>query len=186
MTVKGIFIKALPNNGLTRNYSEQKKKILEDLREKYEISTYHSLEHAAYQMTHDDAEQCCDVSFMITNIPYQVQMPEIAKIKAENIRKRLEGLVGEEKEAELKKISDENEFSAYSGAFECLKKLRDLFPKMKIIAYTAAHETVRRKVYDDGLVFRVHQRGHKSGLVWERVNLVHGIEQALKGWQGCE
>ena|GEM_PF-4154518 len=186
MAKKCVFIEAMPNNGYARNYQEQNKKILKVLKEKYEVRTYHSLEHAAYQMTHADAEQRSGVSFMITNIPYQVQMLEIAKIKTESIRKRLEGLVGEEKEAELKKISDENEFRAYREAFECLRKLKQAFPEMKIIAYSAAHETVRKKVYEGNLVFRVHQRNHKSGPAWERANLINGIERALEGWQGCE
>ncbi|MBW2972874.1 hypothetical protein KY346_00605 [Candidatus Woesearchaeota archaeon] len=186
MAKKCVFIEAMPNNGPAGDYQEQNKKILKVLKEKYAVITYHSLEHAAYQMTHADAEQCSDVSFMVTNIPYSVQIPEIAKIKAESIRKRLEGLVGEEKEAELKNISDENAFSSYKEAFECLKTLKQAFPKMKIIAYSAAHETVRKKVYEDNLAFRVHQRNHRSGPAWERANLINGIERALEGWQGCE
>lgn len=186
MAIKGVFVKAIPNNGPAKDYQEQNRKILDDLGDKYDIITYESLEHAAHQMTHDDRQKCSGVSFMITNIPYTVQTPVIAAIKAEKTRKRLENLVGKERKRECEKISAETEFSAYEDAFECLRKLNAVFPKMKIIAYTAAHETVRRKVYEDRLVFRVHQRGHRSGPVWERANLTHGVEQALEGWQGCE
>ncbi|MBW3001880.1 hypothetical protein KY338_01815 [Candidatus Woesearchaeota archaeon] len=186
MAIKGVFVRAIPNNGPTAGYPEQNTKILEGLRKKYEIITYESLENAAYQMTHDDKKRCSDVSFMITNIPYTVQTPVVAAIKAEKIRERLENLVGEERKKECNRISEENEFNAYEEAFECLRKLKEAFPKMKIIAYTAAHDNVRRKVYDDKLVFRVHQRNHRSGPVWEKVNLIHGVESALEGWQGCE
>lgn len=186
MAVKGIFVKAGPNNGPAKDYQEQNRMILDDLEDKYDIITYESLEHAAHQMTHDDRQRCSDASFMITNIPYTVQTPVIAAIKAEKTRKRLENLVGEERKSECRKITEESEFSAYEDAFECLKRLRAVFPTLKIIAYTAAHETVRRKMYEDRLVFRVHQRGHRSGPVWERANLIHGVEQALEGWQGCE
>lgn len=184
--MKGIFIKAMPTNGPTLSYINQNDKILEDLRKDYEVITYHSLEHAAYQMTHDDAEKCSDAAFLITNIPFAVQTPEIAKIKSEKTRKRLEGLVDEERKKELEKISKESEFQAYKTAFECLRQLRQSFPDMKIIAYTAAHETVRKKVYEDDLAFAVHQRGHRGGKIWERCNLVHGVKRALEGWRQCE
>ena len=173
--MKGIFIEAQPNNGPVRDYKEQNEKILESLKEQYEIITYHSLEHATYQMLQDDAEQCSDASFMITNIPYTVQTPVIAAINEERIQNRLDGLV-----------EKETEFSAYSEAFECLRKLKQRFPKMKIIAYSAAHETVRRKVYEEDLVFSVHQRGHRAGPVWERAQLTNGIERALEGWRRCD
>ena len=81
--MKGIFIKAMPTNGPTLGYINQNEDILKDLREDYKIITYHSLEHAAYQMTHDDAEKCSDAVFMITNIPFETLTPEIAKIKSE-------------------------------------------------------------------------------------------------------
>ncbi|MBW2986262.1 hypothetical protein KY333_02730 [Candidatus Woesearchaeota archaeon] len=184
--MKGIFIKATPTNGPTLDYIKQNEKILEDLRTDYEIIIYHSLEHAAYQMTQDDTEKCRDAAFIITNIPYAAQTPEIAKIKSEKNRKRLEGLVDEERKKELEKISAETEFNAYETAFECFKQLKQVFPKMKIIAYTAAHENVRKKVYDEDLVFSVHQRGHKGGKIWERCNLVLGVQRALEGWRRCE
>jgi len=174
--MNGVFTQASPNSGPVREYQEQNEKILEELGKKYEVLTYHSLEHAAYQMTHDDVDQCSDASFMITNIPYAVQIPRITVIHAEKTQNRLEGLVEEE----------ETEFSAYGGAFECLRKLKKRFPKMKIIAYSAAHETVRRKVYEDDLVFSVHRRGHQAGPVWERVQLIEGIARALEGWRRCD
>jgi hypothetical protein len=181
---KGIFVEA--DNGPVEMHYHQNEKILELLRKKYEIITYNHLEHAAYQMTHNDAEKCRDALFLVTNIPYKIQLPTIAAIKAEKIRQRLEGLKGEEREREARKITKEREFDAYSESFECLRKIREAFPKLKIIAYTAAHENVRKKVHDEGLVFRVHQRGHKSGAIWEKNNLIHGIEAALEGWSGCE
>jgi len=184
--MKGIFIKATPTNGSNLGYINQNEDILKDLREDYEIITYQNLEHATYQMTHDDAKKCSDAVFMITNITFETLTPEIAKIKAEKTRKRLEGLVDEERKKELEKISKESEFRAYKTAFDCLKKLKQSFPDMKIIAYTAAHETVRKKVYEEDLVFAVHQRGHRGGKIWERCNLVHGVKRALEGWRQCE
>lgn len=181
---KGILVEAC--DGPVEMYDQQNKKILEELMKKYEIIKYNHLEHAASQMTNSDAEKCTDALFLVTNIPHKLQLPTIAAIKTEKIRQRLEGLEGQERERESKKITQEREFAAYSEAFECLRKIRKTFPQIKIIAYTAAHENVRKKVYDEGLAFRVHQRGHRSGLVWERSNLIQGIEKALEGWQGCE
>lgn len=184
--MKGIFINAMPTNGPTLDYLKQNEHILEDLREDYEMLTYNSLEHAAYQITHDDAEKCGNASFLITNIPFEMQSPEIAKRTAEKTRKRLESLVGEERKKELEKISRETEFRAYRTAFECLKKIKQAFPEIKIIAYTAAHDNVRRKVYEEDLAFAVHQRGHKAGRIWERSNLVLGVKRALEGWRQCD
>ena len=183
--MKGIFIEATPkNNSLFKyKYTEQNFEILEELKNQYKIILFPTLKHAVSQIT-ADAKAYADISFMITNIPYKINTKTTTTIKAE--RKRLEGLIKNETEKEFKKISDENEFSAYTEAFDCFRELKQVVPNMKIIAYTAAHESVRKKVYDNDLFFAVHQRGHSAGHVWERVQLINGVNRALEGWRRCD
>ncbi|MBD3259146.1 hypothetical protein GF371_00785 [Candidatus Woesearchaeota archaeon] len=182
--IKGIFIEAC--NGPVEMYDCQNSRVLKRLREKYEIITYEGIHEALHEMKGEDAERCRDIAFMITNLPYTTHTPLQAEIRAEKIRKRLEGLIGERLEVEKRIVADEREFGAYEDTFEVLRKFKEVFPKMKIIAYTAAPYPVRKKAYYDNLVFSVHQRGHKSGVVWEANDLFHGVGDALEGGRGFQ
>lgn len=175
--IKGVFIDAEVGNSYLRGYRDPQRptrdevwrnaqildgfskneKIIESLQRKYEVFVFPTLGDAVRIMTEDE-EAGPDISFMITNVPH----------------------------TDLMSCGGKGEFAAYQKAFEGLRVLREKFPELKIIAYTAAPDNVRKKVYEDKLVHMVRQKGLYKMFGSEMANLVYDVGRAMEGWGGCE